>query len=82
MLHLSQFVNSVQSFLVKVSLSYIAPSFNLNYFHNCHIFFFPSLLPLHVGGIIFMFKSHFNKWSVFQDGVSPLFWYIIKKSIK
>jgi len=29
MLHLSQFVNSVQSLLVKVSLSYIAPNFNL-----------------------------------------------------
>jgi len=25
--------------LVKVSLSYIAPNFNLNSFHNCHIFF-------------------------------------------
>jgi len=29
MLHLSQFVSSVQSFLVKVSLSYFAPNFNL-----------------------------------------------------
>lgn len=61
MLHLSQLVNNVQRFLVEVSLFYIAPNFNLNSFHNCNIFFSPSLLPLHFGGTIFMFKSHFNK---------------------
>ena len=41
MLHLSQFVNNVQSFLVKVLLSYIGPNFNflslLSFIFSLHL---------------------------------------------